>query len=239
MTPSKANPGKNLEIEVDGVSYLRYPIKTHVIQINEDLKEVVRKYAVEAAQDGDWFFLTEKMVAAAQGRCAKVDDIKARPLATWLSKRVVKVSYGVGLGMPESMEMALREVGTPRILFAAAVSVVSKLFGRTGDFYRVAGKKARGIDGPGYGTIPPYDEYVVLTAARPYELSRELKEVFAEAGKDVEVLIIDINDIGGNVLGSTFANRKQQEALAQRVLADNPHGQGEESTPIGLVRIKA
>ena len=41
------------------------------------------------------------------------------------------------------MEMALRECGTPRILLAAGVAAVTKLFGRKGDFYRVAGPKAR------------------------------------------------------------------------------------------------
>ncbi|TXK17480.1 coenzyme F420-0:L-glutamate ligase [Homoserinibacter sp. GY 40078] len=221
-------------VEIDGVSFERIPIKTHVVLPGEPLEPVVETYGLEHLRDGDWFFMTEKMVAASQGRAYPVSEVAARPLATWLSKHVVKTPWGVGLGIPETMEMAIREVGTPRILVAAAVSVVSKLFGRTGDFYRVAGKKARGIDGPGYPTIPPYDEMVVLTAAEPYRVSERIRELLAGHGLDVQVLLVDINDLGGNILGSTVS--ADDEKLAVRVLKDNPIGQGHESTPLGVIR---
>lgn len=223
------------EIEVDGVRYARIPIKTHVVLPGEPLAPVVREYGLPEVQDGDWFFLTEKMVAGSQGRAYPVSQVKPRKLAVWLSRRVVRTPWGIGLGIPETMEMAIREVGTPRILVAAAVSVVSKrLFRRSGDFYRVAGKKARGIDGPGYPTIPPYDEMVVLTAQRPDRVCRAVQAQLAAAGRKAEVLLVDINDIGGNILGSTLS--KQEENLAVRILQDNPIGQGHESTPLGIIR---
>ena len=196
---------------------------------------MIEKYALEQLRDGDWLFMTEKMVAGSQGRAYPVAETKARPLAVWLSKRVVRTSTGIGLGIPETMEWAIREVGTPRILLAAAVSVVSKrLFGRTGDFYRVTGPKARGIDGPGYPTIPPYDEMVVLTAAKPTPTSEQVRDAVAGWGKNVEVFLVDINDLGGNVLGST--TDKKTESLVARILRDNPIGQGHESTPLGIIR---
>ena len=233
--PYDENRVRPREIEVDGVRYERIPIKTHVVLPGEPLDPVVEKYALGLLQDGDWLFMTEKMVAGSQGRAYPVAETKARPLAVWLSKRVVRTPWGIGLGIPETMEMAIQEVGTPRILFAAAVSVVSKkLFKRTGDFYRIAGKRARGIDGPGYPTIPPYDEMVVLTAAKPYRVCREIKALLATHGRNVEVLLVDINDIGGNILGSTIS--KADEALAVRILRDNPIGQGHESTPLGIIR---
>jgi len=228
------NRNRPREVEVDGVRFERHPIKTHVVLPGDALEPVVEQYGLPELQDGDWFFMTEKMVAASQGRAYPVSEVKARPLAVRLSKHVVKTPWGVGLGIPETMEMAIREVGTARILVAAAVSVVSKLFGRTGDFYRVAGKKARGIDGPGYPTIPPFDEMVVLTAAEPYKVSARIKEFLAGHGKDVEVLLVDINDLGGNILGSTVSS--DDEKLSVRILKDNPIGQGHESTPLGIIR---
>ncbi|MFR3992055.1 MAG: hypothetical protein ACLTY5_05725 [Angelakisella sp.] len=68
-------------------------------------------------------------------------EIKPRPLAKFLCKFVLKTPYGIGLGIPETMEMAIRECGTFRILVAAAVSAVGKLFGIRGWFYKVAGKR--------------------------------------------------------------------------------------------------
>ena len=111
---------------------------------------------------GDILFVTEKIVAITQGRSYPLEAIRPRRLAVFLARFVTKTPYGIGLGMPETMEMALRECGTPRILFAAGVSAVTKLFGRRGDFYRIAGDKARAIDGPTSGTIPPYNKAVVL-----------------------------------------------------------------------------
>lgn len=232
--PYDENRVRPREVEVDGVRYERLPIKTHVVLPGEPLDPVIETYALELLQDGDWLFMTEKMVAGSQGRAYPVAETKARPLAVWLSKRVVRTPWGIGLGIPETMEWAIREVGTPRILFAAAVSVITKRFGRTGDFYRIAGTKARGIDGPGYPTIPPYDEMVVLTAAKPKQTSQHVGDLLAQHGKRVEVFLVDINDIGGNVLGSTTG--KATEALVARILKDNPIGQGHESTPLGIIR---
>ena len=123
----------------------------------DDLDAFIREYAADLVRPGDILFVTEKIVAITQGRSYLVEDIHPRPLARFLSRFVVKTSYGIGLGMPETMEMALRECGVPRILFAAAVSAVTKAFGRKGDFYRIAGDKARAIDGPTSGTIPWMD----------------------------------------------------------------------------------
>ena len=76
-----------------------------------------------------------------------------------------------------------------------------RLFGRKGDFYRIAGDKARAIDGPTSGTIPPYNKAVVLGPERPREVARHLKEML---GGSAEVAVVDINDLGGNILGSTL-----------------------------------
>ena len=145
---AEANAGKALTVEVEGAKYSRIPIRTHVVMPGDDLDAFIREYATDVVAPGDIFFVTEKIVAITQGRSYLVEDIKPRRLALFLSKFVVRTPYGIGLGMPETMEMALRECGTIRILFAAAVSAVTKLFGRKGDFYRIAGDKARAIDGP-------------------------------------------------------------------------------------------
>ncbi|CAN5159645.1 hypothetical protein BH09ACT5_BH09ACT5_08970 [soil metagenome] len=226
-----ANEGKNLSVTVDGVTYERIPIKTHVVMRDDVLLDVVRQYAGPLVRDGDVLFVTEKIVGITQGRAFPLEEITPRPLAVTLSKYVTKTSHGIGLGIPETMEMALRECGTPRILFAAAVAAVTKAFGRRGDFYRIAGPKARAIDGPTKNTIPPYDSQVVLGPDRPDGVAADIR---AALGKQIEVLVVDINDFGGNILGSTAG--RAVDALMVRVLADNPLGQDRQSTPMGIIR---
>ncbi|MFF8187672.1 coenzyme F420-0:L-glutamate ligase [Microbacterium sp. NPDC016588] len=231
---AEANAGKALTRTVEGTSYARIPIRTRVVMPGDDLDAFILEYAKDAVQPGDLLFVTEKIVAITQGRSFKLDSIKPRKLALFLSKYVTRTPYGIGLGMPETMEMALRECGTPRILFAAAVSAVTKAFGRKGDFYRIAGDKARAIDGPTKGTIPPYNQAVVLGPERPREVAARLKALL---GVELEVAVVDINDLGGNILGSTMDKAGEKRLVA--ILKDNPLGQGHESTPLGIVRAAA
>ncbi len=227
----QANEGKALTSTVNGTEYERLPIKTRVVMPGDDLHEIVRSYAADKVQDGDVLFITEEIVAITQGRSMLTGDITPRPLAKFLAKYVTKTPYGIGLGMPETMEMALRECGTPRILLASGVAAVTKAFGRSGDFYRVAGEKARAIDGPTKNTIPPYNESVVLGPKDPMRVARDVKILL---GNKVDVLVVDINDIGGNILGTTLD--KEQNETFVRILSDNPLGQGHQSTPMGIIR---
>ena len=197
MRQMVVNPGKNEIIEVEGKQYRRLCIKTHVITDADNITDLVMKYAAPAMREGDTLFITAKAVACTQKRAIPMKEIKPRPLAKFLCKFVLKTPYGIGLGIPETMEMAIRECGTFRILVAAAVSAVGKLFGIRGWFYKVAGEKARSIDGPCDCTLPPYNEYVVLGPADPDKVAAE---IYAVLGKPV--LITDINDIGGVIMGA-------------------------------------
>ncbi len=229
MEELHSNQGKNEIIEVDGVSYSRLPIKTHVVTDRDDITEVAMQYAAPHMQEGDILFISEKCVACSQKRALRLDEIKPRPLAVFLSKHVTKTPHGIGLGIPETMEMALRECGTPRILFAALCSVIGKLFGRKGWFYIVAGRKAASIDGPTPNTLPPYNHCVVLGPADPDETAAKIA---AKLGH--KVMIIDLNDLGGNILGTSDASIDREWAV--RTLKDNPLGQCSEQTPMGILR---
>lgn len=227
----KPNDNKELEVNVDGKRYQRLPLKTKLIMRDDNLIEVIKEFADDSLQDGDILFVTEKIVAITQGRAYPIKDVKPRKLAVTLSNYVTKTPHGIGLGMPETMEMALRECGTPRIILAAGVAAITKFFGRKGDFYRIAGSKARAIDGPTSHTIPPYNEYVVLGPERPHEVAKEIKAAFTQ---DIEVIVTDINDLGGNILGSSSSTIDNN--LMVKILKDNPLGQKAQSTPLGIIR---
>ena len=223
------NPEKNETITVDGVEYRRLCIKTHVITDQDNIVEVADKYASSLVQEGDILFITEKAVACTQKRAIPIDQIHPRPLARFLSRFVLRTPYGIGLAMPETMEMALRECGTIRILFAAAISAVGKLFGIRGWFYNIAGYKARSIDGPCDFTLPPYNHYVVLGPDKPDEAAADISKKVG-----VPVAITDINDLEGQILGTS--DRSMNRDLLCKILMDNPLDQCCAQTPMGIVR---
>lgn len=227
----KANEGKQIAIDVDGKRYARFPIHTHLITQADDIVEVARKYGGPAlSQPDDVLFITEKIVACAQGRAIPMAEIHPRKLACFLSSQVTKTPHGIGLGIPQTMECALQEVGTPRILLAAAASVLGKkVFRKDGWFYRIAGYRAASIDGPCRNTIPPYNTCVVLGPLKPDAVAKQIKE---HIGYDV--VIADINDLNGQILGAS--SKSIDKKLYARILKDNPLGQDCQQTPMGIIR---
>ncbi len=224
-----ANEGKTIAVEIDGKQYQRLPIKTKLIIKGDDIAAVAKDHAGDKLQEGDILFISEKAVACSQGRAIPMSEIKPRKLAVFLTRFVYKSPYGIGLGIPETMEMALRECGVLRILFAASISAIGKLFRRRGWFYKVAGYKARSIDGPTQNTIPPYNNYVVLGPKKPNEVAKTVSEQLG-----CTVLVVDINDIDGVILGSS--DKTLDRDLFVRILKDNPLGQDCQQTPMGIIR---
>ena len=223
------NEGKEAVVRSGSESFRCYAIKTHVVTAEDSLADVVETYAKPHLIEGDILFISEKMVACTEGRAILMASIKPGFLARFLCKFVTKSSVGIGLGIPQTMQCALDECGVFRILLASAVGVLGKILGRKGWFYHVAGYRARSIDGPCDYTIPPYNKYVVLGPLNPEGTAKEL----AAQLPGVVVLIVDVNDLGLNILGASapFDEKKLFDLLRQ-----NPLGQAGESTPMGILR---
>lgn len=222
------NPGKELTRSFAGQVWARYPVRTHVVQPGEDIAVIVKQCAKPHLQQGDILAISEKVVAICQGRAFPVEEIHPRSLAQWLSRYVTKTPHGIGIGSPVTMELALREAGVWRILLAAAVAAITKPLGIRGIFYRIAGRSVAAIDGPTPYTLPPYNRYASLAPKRPDKVAQSLAD---ELG--VPVAVVDANDLGVEVLG---ASRGVDRALVAELFRDNPLGQGNQQTPLCILR---
>jgi len=223
------------EISAGGRTWLRIPVKTRLILKGDDLSDALSQglsQADIAPGKDDILFVSEKAVGASQGRYFLLDEGEVRPgrLAVFLSRHVTRTPAGIGLGIPETMQCAIDECGAARILLAAAAGFLGKLLGRKGDFYRVAGPRARSIDGPTNGTLPPFNRAVSLAPLDPDGVARRLSERFG-----CGAAVVDINDLGGNILGAW--PKSVDRGLLVEILSDNPLGQGTQQTPAGIVRL--
>jgi len=222
------------EISAGGRTWLRIPVKTRLILKGDDLSDALSQglsQADIAPGKDDILFVSEKAVGASQGRYFLLDEGEVRPgrLAVFLSRHVTRTPAGIGLGIPETMQCAIDECGAARILLAAAAGFLGKLLGRKGDFYRVAGPRARSIDGPTNGTLPPFNRAVSLAPLDPDGVARRLSERFG-----CGAAVVDINDLGGNILGAW--PKSVDRGLLVEILSDNPLGQGTQQTPAGIAR---
>ena len=222
------NEDRELYATLNGVVYARHPVRTHLVTTADDALDVVTRYVGSLGEDVRLVAVSERMVAITQGRSYPIKDIRAGRLARLLERFVTRPGYGIGLGSAETMELAIREVGAPRILLAAAASAVTRPFGIHGIFYRVAGPQAKAIDGPTSYTIPPYNQAATLGPKDPDGAARALA-----ASLGAPVAIIDANDAGCAVLG---ASPGVDRRFVERLFADNPLGQAREQTPVCVVR---
>jgi hypothetical protein len=225
---AEANPDRALHATLDGSVYARHPVRTHLVTTADDATEVVRRYATPLPAETVLVAVSERMVAITEGRSYPMTSIRPGRLARFLVRYVTRPGYGIGLGTAETMQLAIREVGAPRILLAAAVSAITKPFGVHGLFYRIAGRQAAAIDGPTSYTIPPYNQAATLGPKHPDRAARAISRAIA-----APVAVIDANDAGCNVLGRTPG---LERGIVERLFADNPLGQAREQTPICVVR---
>ena len=168
------NDGKNEIIEVDGVSYNRHPIKTHVVTDKDQINDVCQQYAAPLLQDGDVLFIS-KILSLHPKACNLYERHSSPPFGSdFLPRYVTKTPHGIGLGIPETMEMALRECGTIRILFAAFISVIGKIFGKRGWFGWLQVRRLPPLTVPVPTRTPPYNECVVLGPLNPDETAADI-----------------------------------------------------------------
>jgi len=236
MAEFKPNKGKQIEIDVDGVAYLRLPIKTPLITEKDDIPALLEKYVAPHLQAGDVLYVSEKALTVTQGRIINMNDIKPTKFARFLSRRVrnnygTKDFKGFGHGTPMAMQLFIEEAGYPRVFFAAAVSAVTRPFGVKGAFYYLCGKRAKSVDCPMSFSILEYAHYAKLAPANPDRVAREIREKFG-----CEAVILDANYIGAFSLGKS--TRAISEKFIGKLFRDNPLGQSDEMTPFCIVRKK-
>ncbi|OGK12178.1 MAG: hypothetical protein A2Y63_01310, partial [Candidatus Riflebacteria bacterium RBG_13_59_9] len=219
------------EIVVDGRRYLRIPIRTHVLTESDEPLEVVQRYAVPLSQDGDVLFIAETALAIMQGRARPIAEIRVSLLARFLSRFVTKSKYGVGLRSPYAMQVAIEEVGAARILMGTMAAAVGKLvLRRTGDFYNIAGLSTKMIDAEHTMAIERYYDCVVPGPVHIRETCSSLQRATG-----LDACVVDVNDIFHPwIINASFGSERFPEIAA--TLTDNPLGQGNECTPMGLLR---
>jgi hypothetical protein len=212
---------KKRETEVAEV----FPIKTHLLTSLDDPVEIVKRYVGPHAQPGDIVTLGETPLALMQGRFRHPSEIKPG----WVAKRICYFflptsSLATACGMQTLVDI----MGPVRVFGAFLVGAMAKVLGKPGVFYQLAGEQARLIDDV-TGTLPPYDQFIVLGPKNPQEIVRQIK---AETG--LGAAIVDVNDLKAvKILASSS---DISIPVIEEALRSNPAGNADEQTPLVLLR---
>ena len=232
MEELSANENKKVEIEVDGKIYERYAIKTHFVQLGEDLIEIIRKYVSPVYKEGDFISISEKIVSLCQKRVVYKKDVKVSWLAKFLSKFAMKSDAGIGVDSPYKMQFAINICGRLKVIYAAIAGGIGKLFHKKGVFYKIVGQEVSGLDGFYDKVFSEYGEFGIRI---PENSDKVCDEIYEKLG--IKAMIVDANDINVELYGKSSSLDIDTQIL-RRVIKDNPAGQSKQLTPIILIREK-
>lgn len=205
------------------------PLKTDLLMPGDDIADVARR-ALDAAgitpERSDILAICESPLAITQGRIVDIDDVTPSLLARIACRFF---DFDSSLSTPYAAQVAIDLIGPLRFLAALCVGAPTRLFGRRGDFYRVAGRQVAWIDDIP-GTMPPFTQHIILGPEDPAAVCRRVAH---ELGCGAAV--VDANDLGRvEILGtSAFVDH----ALLVEAMKPNPQGNDDQQTPLVLVRV--
>jgi len=201
------------------------------VGIGEDLGGVIALYAAERITPETTLCLSQKFVSICSGDVRHISDVQDSWLARLIVRYVTKNDNGdIGYSHPKKMQVAIEEVGYPRMVAAVVGGGIGKfVLRRNGDFYRIAGGHISEIDGFNPDAMPPFDQYAMLPPKDPDGICEGLADRFGCAA-----YMIDGNNINVQVIGAS-RNLPLSRADARLVMLDNPMGQKDELTPIFLI----
>lgn len=225
---SKYRKVKSPTREIGGQSFVRIPVKTHCIMPGEDITAVTHRYCKNILQPGDIVVITQRALSVSQGRTVPKTEITPRPLA----KSLASVLPGPQKGKERSqeyVELAMREVGAPRVVLATLAQLLTAWAGRRNDFEKVAGERVAQIKAPRDGVIPTTEQQYILP---PVEPEKVVEHASRRLGAQVSVISADECGHALVIAHTSGVDSK----LMEQLLLDNPLGQGMELTPIAIIR---
>ena len=224
------NPGKKLIVEIEREKWARYPVKTRFITEKDNLEEILAEYVLPHLKNGDIVCFGDKIISIIQKRIVYRNDLKVGFWAKFLSKFAKKSPHGFSVGNPLKMQVAINRAGLLRVIFSGTIGGISKLFGVSGNFYRLVGHQINQLDGFYGDVFPQYADMGMLGPVNCDNLCSQLREKYG-----FSFVIVDANDIGQNILGKS-PDLKGKEKTILEILKDNPAGQAGEMTPILILR---
>ncbi len=207
--------------------YKALAIKTDLLGCFDNPVNTVIEYCKGIVEKNDILTIGESPLAIMQNRYISPQNLEY----SLFSKALCYFFHPTSsLATACGMQLLINRIGVTRITFALFIGFLFKLVGIKGMFYRLTGSESSLIDDIS-GTVTPYDKSIVMGPVNADLFCKEVSNYL-----NIDVAVVDVNDLGGvKVLASS--NKKVNKIL-KKSLISNPAGNGDEKTPIVLVREK-
>ncbi len=222
----KQRPIEVFEIPINN-KYKAFAIKTDLLGCFDDPVNTVIDYCKGIVEENDILTIGESPLAIMQNRYIAPQNLEY----SLFSKVFCYFFHPTSsLATACGMQLLINRIGITRITFALIFGFLFKLFGIKGMFYRLTSSESSLIDDIS-GTVTPYDKSIVMGPINADLFCNEVSKYL-----NIEVAVVDVNDLGGvKVLASS---NKTVNKILKRNLVSNPAGNGDEKTPIVIIREK-
>ena len=222
----KQRPKEVFEIPINN-KYKAFAIKTDLLGCFDDPVNTVIEYCKGIVEKNDILTIGESPLAIMQNRYISPQNLEY----SLFSKALCYFFHPTSsLATACGMQLLINRIGVTRITLALFVGFLFKLIGIKGIFYRLTGSESSLIDDIS-GTVTPYDKSIVMGPLYADLFCKEVSKYL-----NIDVAVVDVNDLGGvKVLASS---NKTLNKILKRNLISNPAGNGDEKTPIVLIREK-
>jgi len=220
----KQRPKEVFEIPIND-KYKAFAIKTDLLGCFDNPVNTVIEYCKGIVERNDILTIGESPLAIMQNRYISPQNLEY----SLFSKALCYFFHPTSsLATDCGMQLLINRIGVTRITFALFVGYLFKLVGIKGMFYRLTGSESSLIDDIS-GTVTPYDKTIVMGP-----LNADLFCMKVSKYLNIDVAVVDVNDLGGVKVLAT--SNKTLNKILKRNLISNPAGNGDEKTPIVLIR---
>jgi biopolymer transport protein ExbD len=219
-------PKEVFEIPLNN-KYKAFAIKTDLLGCFDNPVNTVIEYCKDIVEKNDILTIGESPLAIMQNRYISPQNLEY----SLFSKALCYFFHPTSsLATACGMQLLINKIGVTRITFALFLGFLFKSVGIKGMFYRLTGSESSLIDDIS-GTVTPYDKSIVMGPLNADLFCKEVSNYL-----NIDVAVVDVNDLGGvKVLASS---NKKVNKIVKRNLISNPAGNGDEKTPIVLIREK-
>jgi len=204
------------------------PVKTRILVASDDIVEAIKEYTPVKLGADDVVTVAESVLAITQGRVVWPKDLS---ISIWARLACRCFPQSASISSPQGMQILMNCEGTFRVLKALIIGGFGKLAGKSGIFYKLAGREAPLIDDI-TGTLPPYDKHVVLG---PESANKAATRIAKELGV-YGAAIMDVNDLKRALVVGVTENLEDDISILRKALIDNPFGNASQKTPIVILQ---
>ena len=226
LDSKKHKPKELLEVPIND-DYDAFAIRTDILGCFDDPFDTLINYSKGLVKENDILTIGESPLAIMQSRYISPQNLDY----SFFSKLFCYFFHPTSsLATACGMQLLINKIGVTRITLSLFIGFLFKLIGIKGMFYRLTGSESSLIDDIS-GTVTPYDKSIVMGPKNPTLFCQDLSKYL-----NLDVAVVDVNDLGGvKILASS---NKSVNKILQRTLKFNPAGNGDEKTPIVLIRHK-